>query len=63
MPEEYQYTNPFYLEGRTAAASGESHEACPYDYLQVEEEQVPVEHYRQKEWLAGYNSYKASSDE
>lgn len=59
---EHQFDNPFFQAGKLAAASGETREDCPYDYLQVEEKEVPVEHYRQKEWLAGFNSYKESSD-
>lgn len=55
---EWQYTNQFFEEGRIRFAMGGSVKDCPYDYLQVEqddEKQVQSELYRQKEWLAGFH--------
>jgi len=63
MSEEYQYSNPFFLAGRMAAELGESREACPYDYLKVADTEVISEHYRQSEWLAGFNSFEVSAHE
>lgn len=60
---EYQYTNPFFIAGRVAAEIGETRNDCPYDYLKVEEQHVATEHYRQKEWYAGFNSYKGGTNE
>lgn len=54
---EWQYTNQFFEEGRVHFGIGGSINDCPYDYLDVDqddEHQVQNELYRQKEWLAGF---------
>jgi len=54
---DWQYTNPFFLEGRLPAEIGES--SCPYDpNNMVNEEDKKLELYRQKEWLSGFNSFE-----
>ena len=56
---DWQYSNPFFLEGYTAAESGKKINNCPYDYMRYEDENdIQTELYRQQEWYAGYNSYK-----
>ena len=55
---EWQYTNQFFVEGREHYDSGGSVNDCPYDYLDVDqddERMVQSELYRQQEWLAGFN--------
>ena len=54
---EWQYTNQFFEEGRIYYSMGGSIQDCPYDYLDVEqddEKAVQSELYRQKEWYAGF---------
>lgn len=55
---EWQYTNQFFEEGRIHFGLGGSVKDCPYDYLEVDqddEKQIQAELYRQKEWLAGFH--------
>lgn len=55
---EWQYTNQFFEEGRVHFDIGGSINDCPYDYLEVDQEnekKVQSELYRQKEWLAGFH--------
>lgn len=55
---DWQYTNQFFLEGREHYSEGGSVNDCPYDYLDVDQENerlVQSELYRQQEWLAGFH--------
>jgi len=55
---EWQYSNQFFEEGKTAFLNKEEIKNCPYNYLSVDqddEKKVQWEHYRQNEWLAGYH--------
>ena len=55
--EEYQFTNQFFEEGNVAFREGKSVTACPYDYLKYDDKKdIVYEHYRQREWLAGWRS-------
>lgn len=57
MSDEYQFTNQFFDEGRAHYSEGGQISDCPYNYLQVEqsdERKVQHEHYRQREWMAGF---------
>jgi hypothetical protein len=54
---EWQYTNQFFEEGKTHFLASGSVKDCPYNYLSVEqddEKKVQAEHYRQTEWLGGF---------
>jgi hypothetical protein len=54
---EWQYTNQFFEEGREHFSSGGEIKDCPYNYLNVDqddEKKVQSELYRQQEWLAGF---------
>lgn len=55
---EWQYTNQFFLEGKEHYVSGGSIKDCPYNYLSVDqsnEKLVQSEHYREREWYAGFH--------
>jgi len=55
---DWQYTNQFFLEGRNHYDSGGSIKDCPYNYLTVDqsnEKLVQSEHYREREWYAGFH--------
>ncbi len=55
---EWQFTNQFFEEGRVHFSCGGSVNDCPYDYMDVDQDdetQVQNELYRQKEWLAGFH--------
>ncbi len=57
MTDDWQYTNQFFDEGKNHYNQGGEIKDCPYDYLsvdQTDEKKVQWEHYRQKEWLAGF---------
>lgn len=54
---EWQYTNQFFEEGRIHFSQGGSVNDCPYDYLDVDQDNeklIQSELYRQMEWLAGF---------
>lgn len=54
---DWQYTNQFFEEGQEHYLKGGSIKDCPYDYLDVDqddEKKVQNELYRQQEWLAGF---------
>ena len=51
---DWQYTNPFYEEGKQSYLSGGSLRDNPYDYTKVEDKDVQQELYRQNEWQAGF---------
>ncbi len=54
---EWQYTNEFFIEGVEHFQAGGSVKDCPYDYLDVDQDNerlVQSELYRQKEWYAGF---------
>jgi ribosome modulation factor len=54
---EWQYTNPFFLDGAVAAELGESIDSCPYNYLKYDDQKdIQKELYRQEEWLSGFRS-------
>lgn len=59
---DWQYTNQFFLEGVDHYNHGGSVNDCPYDYLEVDQDNdklVQSELYRQQEWLAGFqHGYK-----
>lgn len=57
--QNYQYTNPFFMDGVLSAEVGEDTSACPYDYRKYDDEKkIQDEYYRQTEWYAGYWSVK-----
>lgn len=54
---DWQFTNQFFDEGKLHYSNGGEVKDCPYNYLAVDqsdEKLVQSEHYRQKEWLAGF---------
>jgi hypothetical protein len=55
---DWQFSNQFFTEGRIHYESGGSVKDCPYNYMDVDQEderQIQNELYRQKEWLAGFH--------
>ena len=55
---EWQYTNQFFEEGKHCFEIGGIIKDCPYDYLSVDqsnEKLVQSEHYREREWYAGFH--------
>ena len=61
---DWQYTNQFFEEGRLHFSNGGDVNDCPYDYLDVDQDNEVVvqnELYRQQEWRAGFHfEYKES---
>jgi hypothetical protein len=54
---DWQFSNQFFDEGKLHYNNGGSIKDCPYDYLQVDqsnEKLVQIEHYKMKEWYAGF---------
>ena len=54
----WQYNNQFFDEGQVAFVEGKQLKDCPYDYLKYDDENdIRQEHYRQREWLAGWRDF------
>lgn len=63
MNDEWQYSNPFYMDGYMAASVGGKTSDCPYDYTKFEDvNDVKSEMYRQTEWYAGFRNFNNKTE-